>query len=119
MLFAYLTIMAQPFAKAFYDSPAWQRCRKAYIEHVFGLCERCGKPGLILHHKILLTPENIDNPDVTLNFDNLEFVCLECHNQIHEGSSEPAVPAGFIITESGDFVPAGYPPLKKASHNVI
>ena len=53
------------------------------------LCERCLKHGLIVpakivHHKIELTPDNITNPDITLNFNNLEAVCRECHSDIHK-----------------------------------
>lgn len=72
--------MSKEFSKAFYKSARWLKCRQSYIKSVNGVCERCGNPGYILHHKILLTPENINDTDVTLNFDNLEFVCLPCHS---------------------------------------
>ena len=55
--------MARDFAKAFYNSKEWQHCRDAYIEHVHGLCERCHRPGWIVHHKCYLTPANIEDPD--------------------------------------------------------
>lgn len=77
--------MAKDFAKSFYASRAWQKCRRAYIESRInidgGLCEKCRTlPGYIVHHKIPLSPENINNPEVTLNFDNLAFDCKECHD---------------------------------------
>lgn len=77
--------MAQEFSKSFYNSKAWKKCRRDYISKVHGLCERCVEPtpGLILHHKIELTPDNMDDPNITLNHDNLEFLCLDCHNAIH------------------------------------
>lgn len=76
------------FAKAFYKSKEWERCRAGYIKYVGGLCERCLSrgdivPGLIVHHKCYLTPENILDPTVTLNYDNLELLCQECHNKEH------------------------------------
>ena len=76
------------FSKAFYKSAAWQHCRDGYIKSVGGLCERCLKrglivPGYIVHHKCYLTPENIQDPDVSLNWDNLEYLCQPCHNAIH------------------------------------
>ena len=76
------------YAKAFYKSTAWQKCRAAYIKSVGGLCERClaeGKivPGYIVHHKCYLTPENITDPAVSLNWSNLEYLCVEHHNQQH------------------------------------
>ena len=72
------------WAKAFYLSPAWRACRDAYAASVGGLCEQCyarGEfvPGVIVHHKVHLSPENINDPSVTLNWDNLELVCRDCH----------------------------------------
>lgn len=80
--------MAKEYAKAFYNSTAWIKCKNSYIKSVFGLCERCGKPGYIVHHKKHLTPNNINNPDITLNHDNLEYLCLECHNIEHKFKCE-------------------------------
>ena len=75
--------------KEFYRTKAWQDCRNRYFEMVGGLCETCrakGKivKGEIVHHKIELTPDNIDNPDITLNWDNLQCLCRECHAEVHE-----------------------------------
>lgn len=36
-----------------------------------------------MHHKVKLTPENINNPEVTLSWDNLELLCESCHKQTH------------------------------------
>jgi hypothetical protein len=106
--------MAQDFAKAFYNSKAWKDCRDGYIKSVFGLCERCPKPGYIVHHIIELTPENINDPDITLNWDNLEYLCLECHNSAHGDSG--VVREGLIFDECGQLIercpPRVYP--KKA-----
>lgn len=104
--------MAKAFAKQFYRSKAWQECRAAYIQSVHGLCERCQKkgkvvPGYIVHHKEELTPENINDPNVTLNWEKLEYVCLECHNEEHGvGKSSPAIRDGLMFDENGDVVPA-------------
>lgn len=73
--------MAQIFAKSLYNSAVWKRCRTAYIKSVHYLCERCGEPGEELHHKIRLTIENINDPDVTLNWENLEYLCFRCHQK--------------------------------------
>lgn len=72
------------FAQSFYTSRAWANTRAAYRRQVGGLCERCLSrglivPGEIVHHKVPITPDNIDNPAITLSFDNLELVCRECH----------------------------------------
>lgn len=76
--------MAKEYAKSFYKSKAWQRCRDEYAKSVNWLCEDCleqgiYKPGEIVHHMIEITPENINDPMVTLNWDNLRLVCRECH----------------------------------------
>lgn len=80
----------QEFAKAFYQSKAWRQTRKYIYERDMGLCVRCGEPGEIVHHKIHLTPKNIDNPSITLSEDNLELVCRTCHAIEHEGQSATA-----------------------------
>ena len=80
--------MAKPWAEAFYKSRAWRNCRDAYVKSIGGLCERCLTKGLyvpvdIVHHKTYITPENINNPNITLSFDNLEGVCRNCHAEEH------------------------------------
>lgn len=80
--------MAKEYAKAFYHSEQWQRCRALYIKSVDGLCEDClskgiYKPGKVVHHIIHITPQNIDNPAITLNPANLRLVCQDCHADEH------------------------------------
>lgn len=76
------------FSKKLYKSKAWQHTRKAYVSSVGGLCEECLRHGLyrageIVHHKQPLTPENINNPAITLSWDNLELLCRDCHGKAH------------------------------------
>lgn len=83
-----LAIIMKDFAKTFYKSKAWKQCRAAYAQSVGGLCEEClqsGRyiPGEIVHHKIELTPDNIDRPEITLDWNNLELLCRECHAEMH------------------------------------
>lgn len=80
--------MAREFAGKFYGSAAWQNVRDNYVKAAGGLCERCyakGKivPGEIVHHKVHLEPENINDPEIALSFDNLELLCRDCHGQEH------------------------------------
>lgn len=93
--------MAREFAKAFYKSKAWRETRATYFAGKFGLCERCGRPGYIVHHKTKLTPWNINNPMITLAWDNLELLCLDCHNREH---SEAPTVEGLRFDENGDLV---------------
>lgn len=77
------------YAKDFYKSAAWKRARQTVIKRANGLCERCRaaglyRPGVIVHHKDYITPENIHNPGVTLGLDNLEYLCEDCHNKEHK-----------------------------------
>lgn len=77
------------YARKFYSSRAWKKTREAYKAYRGGLCERClakgqYNAGVIVHHKIYISPENIGNPMVTLSWDNLELVCRACHDEEHE-----------------------------------
>ena len=96
--------MAKEFSRKFYNSKVWQQCRDGYIASVYGQCERCGEAGLILHHKIVLTPNNINDTNVTLNWDNLEYVCQVCHNTEHMGSHEDVTVEGVRFNELGEVV---------------
>ena len=78
--------MAKAFAKSFYKSSAWARCRQAYINNRLlfdgGLCEECKKQlGYIVHHTIILNVNNVNNPDISLNHKYLKLVCKECHDK--------------------------------------
>lgn len=77
------------YAKHFYKSAAWRNTRDAFFKSKAGLCERCLKkglysPGVIVHHKIHLTPDNISVPEIALSWDNLELLCRDCHALAHK-----------------------------------
>lgn len=77
---------------AFYVSGVWIDCARAY-RRAHPLCERCRARHEIstaeqVHHKIKLSPENINDPDVTLNWDNLEALCDKCHKAEHRKKRE-------------------------------
>ena len=76
------------YARKFYSGPAWTECRKAYRKSVGGLCERCAEQGritagVIVHHKVPVDQDNINNPNITLNWDNLVLLCRDCHATVH------------------------------------
>ena len=101
--------MAKQYAKKFYKSKAWQDCRSGYISSVQGLCERClskGKlrPGKIVHHIEYITQGNIDDPFITLNWDNLEYVCQDCHNDEHH-SAHSTVREDVTFDDDGNLIP--------------
>ena len=80
--------------EAFYTSWTWRKCRKAFAESKRNLCERCLRRGIIepgskdrpleVHHKIPITDEKLNNPAVTLNWENLELLCKTCHDEERE-----------------------------------
>lgn len=77
------------FARAFYQSQAWRHARAAYVKEKRGLCERClakglYTPGVLVHHKTPLTPENITDENIALGHDNLELLCRDHHAEAHD-----------------------------------
>lgn len=76
------------WARAFYHSSPWKKLAAFVKRRDKGLCQRClrhgeVKPGYIAHHKEPLTPDNINDPSVSLNADKCEYVCKQCHEEIH------------------------------------
>ena len=89
------------FARNFYCSRQWVKCARAYRQSVGGLCERCWSKGLIVpgeevHHKVKLTPENITDPSVALNWNNLELLCKNCHLEEHSRTRWRADELGHV-----------------------
>jgi len=68
----------------FYKSPAWLSARELKIMSVNGRCERCGQIGSEVHHIDKLTIDNVSDTSISLNLDNLELLCKECHNKEHK-----------------------------------
>lgn len=100
--------MAREFAAAFYNSPAWRRCRRLYRESVGGLCERCMSKGHhalgdIVHHKVELSPVNINDPKVTLSWSNLELLCIDHHNE-HHNTKHGNTADGLMFDEDGNLI---------------
>ena len=69
------------------------------------ICERCGQPAKIVHHKKYITPFNISDPSITLDWNNLECLCQDCHNAEH--MTTPATAAGLVFDQSGALVKRG------------
>ena len=78
------------YAKKFYKSKQWAEVREKVWQRDRGLCQRCLKNGVIkeantIHHINPITPDNINDPEVTLNPDNLVTLCMDCHAAVHKG----------------------------------
>ena len=93
--------MAKEWTDGFYTSLKWRRVRNAYYKKQKGICERCqseikagkrnpmdAEPGVIVHHKIELTPDNINIQSISLGFDNLELLCATHHNKEHKAKGK-------------------------------
>lgn len=104
--------VARDFARVFYNSKAWKLCRKSFIAYRIsvdgGMCEHCRTElGYICDHKEELTPDNINDPEITLNHDNLQYLCLACHNKKTFGSAEGALRDDVMFASNGDLIRSG------------
>lgn len=94
--------MAQDFARQFYNSKVWKQCRQGFMANKHYVCERCGGAATIAHHKQYLSPRNIHHPQVTLNWNNLEALCQDCHNIEH--MRRDAVDPTVMFDENGNLI---------------
>lgn len=97
--------MANKLTEGFYKTAQWVNCRNSYAKSVGGICERCYKDGIIkhgeiVHHKIHITPENVHNPEITLNFANLELLCRDHHAEVHKKQQKR-----FLVDTDGKIRP--------------
>ena len=90
----------------FYHTTAWERCRAAFMASKHYTCERCKKPAVIVHHKTYITDENETDESITLNWDNLEALCIECHNKEHKTTNSP-INEGLFFDENGQLQKRG------------
>lgn len=91
----------QPWAESFYKSAAWKHLRDLAMSRDAGLCVDCLKAGRVtpaeeVHHIKPITRENITDPSITLNLDNLVSVCRECHKTRHSARTRR-----YIVDELG------------------
>lgn len=97
----------KPWAESFYNSDAWRECRENFLQSKGYLCERCSTPedpviAKIAHHKTYLTRYNINDPYITLSWDNLEALCQDCHNKEHHKNKSKVA---YKFDKSGELVP--------------
>lgn len=122
------------WAESFYKSKRWVDCRESFLSSKHYLCERCSTDenpvtATIAHHKIYLTPGNINDPTISLSWDNLEALCQDCHNKEHHGSHKPEQKRRYSFDESGQLVPIFFsimnflksyiPPLSKTARAIF
>ena len=102
--------------KRIYQSKAWKQIRLAYALSKHCICERCGRSvyvdGIneylpkdmrlryVVHHKTYLNDTNYTDDSIAYDSNNLELLCLPCHNAIHNTSS--STKEGLVFDENGN-----------------
>ncbi len=105
-------------SRKFYESKAWKRVRLNVCISQACLCSHCGRAcyvdGLsefipkekrligIVHHKEYINDSNVDDESITLNEDNLELLCIDCHNKEHK--EEKITRKDLMFDENGQLV---------------
>ena len=92
--------------REFYHTKAWERTSRAFLRSRDYICERCGGPAAIAHHRIYLDDAKAGDPAIALSWGNLEALCQACHNAEHFGSGGACAP-GMAFDASGDLVERG------------
>lgn len=103
---------------SFYKSKAWNIVRLNVWRKQYCLCNRCHKAvyvgGLsewipkekrlkgIVHHKTYLNESNVTDDNITLNEENLEGLCIECHNKEHD--STDILRDGYLFDDNGNLI---------------
>lgn len=95
--------------ESFYKGKAWRKVSLAYMTSRNYICERCGKPASICHHRKWLNSVNVNDPYIALNPDNLECLCIDCHNAEHASKHDKPV-----FNDSGEIVEIKESPETKA-----
>lgn len=94
--------MAKDFARSFYASKAWRDTRKQILRRDLFTCADCFGRANEVHHKVELTPENINDTNISLNPDNLISLCHDCHTKITKGCAD--VTDVYVFDRNGQVV---------------
>lgn len=93
--------------RKFYDSKDWKQLREVVKRRDNHECQECRRQGRVSidtneysesakRKKIMLVVHHIKelehHPDLALEIDNLETICVDCHNTEHERSFERKEP---------------------------
>ena len=73
------------WAEFFYKSHQWRRMKQYVLKRDREICQDCGGHATEVHHIIPLSPENIMDPSITLDENNLVSLCADCHRKRHGG----------------------------------
>lgn len=96
--------MAKPWAKAFYKSKAWRCARHEALRRDHYTCCDCYARAQEVHHITELNPQNIQDPSIALNLDNLMSLCSACHKKRTQGEIQE-LPDEYVFDEDGQVSP--------------
>lgn len=108
--------MAKTFAKKFYQSAVWKTARRRALIRDGFTCRFCGARATEVDHIRELTPANISDVNISLNINNLQSLCHECHTKKtmeDKGVMQLDCDAAFYFDENGQISPrdhGGNPP---------
>ena len=121
--------MSYGIRKDFYHSKAWNNVRKTVWIKQHLLCNRCHKPvyvdGLsewlpkekrrigIVHHKEYLNNTNIYDDRITLDENNLEGLCKECHELEHH--QDISNRKEYMFDDNGNLIPKIPPEIQTSN----
>ena len=104
--------------ESFYKSKAWNQVRLNVWRKQYCLCNRCGRSvyvrGIsewipkekrlkgIVHHKTYLNTTNVYDDNIALNEENLEGLCIDCHNKEHD--SKDILRDGYLFDNNGNLI---------------
>lgn len=89
--------------KSFYNSVRWRKFRPIIIADRAPICVDChrvitnSKEIEIDHDPIELTPENVNDPKISLNPDNVKIRCHDCHNRRHNRFCHKVEQGVFLV----------------------
>ena len=102
-----------------YKSKAWKQNRIAFAISKYCICERCGRAvyvsgvndylpkeqrlRYIVHHKEYLNDNNYTDDTIAYDWDNLELLCIDCHNKEHT-QKVSAIRTDLEFDENGNLV---------------
>ena len=98
--------------KEFYKSSAWRTAREIALKRDKYLCQDCKeRPAEVVHHIKHLDKNNVNDPNISLNQDNLISICAMCHSLRHRGEhakgriNQEKNPYNYIFDANGMLIP--------------
>ena len=88
---AYDHYQRDPWCKRFYSSSQWLKARARQLAR-FPMCQESGCRSLAMHvhHKRAVKEIRFTEPRLLVADENLESVCIPCHNRIEKQSNAQA-----------------------------